>query len=601
MGKECVKCGYVRLPSDTAPDYECPKCGVIYAKAEAAIAAKKLAEKMPIDEIKTYGLGIGNGSLTEYPSGQVEYRAMFELTPSFTVWLKDVAGVSGQRKSNHSASWTMKIHGMGCILAERDVAIGTTEKVAAWFQQRIDLRKTDQSPIRETPAQAFIPNSSRLDQLQQLANLHRTGVLTDDEFSAMKREILASKPASGQPAIAATEVSALPPPVDLNKVAAISPLETPPPVAPRALKSEQGVRRSVEPQGPTKTCKKCKHVAAVVDSPDAACPACGAIYARVEQAIAARLKAAPSHPGPIPDPSRNQMPAVVAGKVTSYEARSTWKGWALAATVVLVISGGWFTYGKSKEIQLAQQAQALTQAQAQAKPLIAQGRTISDFESSSFYKKETLVRKAPAYDLRTGGKNNPYSFKDSENNDSSFGVDVTTKGQQIVDMGISWYGQSTLQPARMSPKKFEQLKELAAFWGVAGQAEAIVEYAESQQEKIYLEGSSQAPRKSFGPIAVYVGGNGGALWVGWTALAAPPTAATQTASANANEPASVAVGTPADTVRALRGKAVAIRQVGSDGNGLLLEWEYPDATFLMGRRGQDGVEAYRVIKIKTRP
>ncbi len=28
----CPKCGYTRKPTDTAPDYECPKCGVIYAK-----------------------------------------------------------------------------------------------------------------------------------------------------------------------------------------------------------------------------------------------------------------------------------------------------------------------------------------------------------------------------------------------------------------------------------------------------------------------------------------------------------------------------------------------------------------------------------------
>lgn len=32
--KTCPKCGYVRQPQDEAPDYECPKCGVIYAKAQ---------------------------------------------------------------------------------------------------------------------------------------------------------------------------------------------------------------------------------------------------------------------------------------------------------------------------------------------------------------------------------------------------------------------------------------------------------------------------------------------------------------------------------------------------------------------------------------
>lgn len=36
MSKECLKCGYKRRPTDTAPDYECPNCGRVYAKVEAA-------------------------------------------------------------------------------------------------------------------------------------------------------------------------------------------------------------------------------------------------------------------------------------------------------------------------------------------------------------------------------------------------------------------------------------------------------------------------------------------------------------------------------------------------------------------------------------
>jgi uncharacterized membrane protein/predicted RNA-binding Zn-ribbon protein involved in translation (DUF1610 family) len=41
--KSCVKCGYVRQPADSAPDYECPRCGVVYAKAEAARRAQERA------------------------------------------------------------------------------------------------------------------------------------------------------------------------------------------------------------------------------------------------------------------------------------------------------------------------------------------------------------------------------------------------------------------------------------------------------------------------------------------------------------------------------------------------------------------------------
>ena len=64
-----------------------------------------------------------------------------------------------------------------------------------------------------------------------------------------------------------------------------------------------------------------------------------------------------------------------------------------------------------------------------------------------------------------------------------------------------------------------------------------------------------------------------------------------------SKPRTVVVGTLADTVLEWRGKALSSTQVGRDEHGLLIEWRYPDATYLMGRRLQRGVEAYRVIKI----
>ncbi len=34
---QCPKCGYERQAGETTPDYECPKCGVIYAKYDPAV------------------------------------------------------------------------------------------------------------------------------------------------------------------------------------------------------------------------------------------------------------------------------------------------------------------------------------------------------------------------------------------------------------------------------------------------------------------------------------------------------------------------------------------------------------------------------------
>ncbi len=41
MTKKCLKCGFERLPTSEVPDYECPNCGAIYAKVEAALSRSK--------------------------------------------------------------------------------------------------------------------------------------------------------------------------------------------------------------------------------------------------------------------------------------------------------------------------------------------------------------------------------------------------------------------------------------------------------------------------------------------------------------------------------------------------------------------------------
>lgn len=39
MATTCIRCGYERQAADQAPEGECPKCGVIYARAEQQQAA----------------------------------------------------------------------------------------------------------------------------------------------------------------------------------------------------------------------------------------------------------------------------------------------------------------------------------------------------------------------------------------------------------------------------------------------------------------------------------------------------------------------------------------------------------------------------------
>ena len=69
------------------------------------------------------------------------------------------------------------------------------------------------------------------------------------------------------------------------------------------------------------------------------------------------------------------------------------------------------------------------------------------------------------------------------------------------------------------------------------------------------------------------------------------------APAMARGSSQVTVGTLADTVREMRGEVLSTNKVGHDDQGLLVEWRYSDATYLMARRLQDGIYAYRVLKI----
>lgn len=41
----CPKCGYTRRPEDQAPDYECPKCGIVYAKYLEHLRIKNSVEE----------------------------------------------------------------------------------------------------------------------------------------------------------------------------------------------------------------------------------------------------------------------------------------------------------------------------------------------------------------------------------------------------------------------------------------------------------------------------------------------------------------------------------------------------------------------------
>jgi hypothetical protein len=62
----------------------------------------------------------------------------------------------------------------------------------------------------------------------------------------------------------------------------------------------------------------------------------------------------------------------------------------------------------------------------------------------------------------------------------------------------------------------------------------------------------------------------------------------------------VEIGTTADKVLAIRGKAISSIQVGQDSQGLVIEWTYPDVVYTMVRWELNGITTYRVWEIKPR-
>jgi hypothetical protein len=66
---------------------------------------------------------------------------------------------------------------------EQNARIGDLEQQAAYQQP---------APDHDAPAQAPAASSSMVNQLNQLAELHQQGVLTDEEFTAAKAKLFGS-------------------------------------------------------------------------------------------------------------------------------------------------------------------------------------------------------------------------------------------------------------------------------------------------------------------------------------------------------------------------------------------------------------------------
>lgn len=145
---------------------------------------------------QSHGLGVGNGGITDYGDGIIEYRQFGKMLPAFKVNVADVTGFSVRKPSRqdrkNGASMFEQVfvlQGSGTELAACAVNYGTAEKIEAWIRAHPSFRG---NVPQNTPAAA--PRSeaplSIADELAKLAQLRDAGVLSCAEFDQAKAKLL---------------------------------------------------------------------------------------------------------------------------------------------------------------------------------------------------------------------------------------------------------------------------------------------------------------------------------------------------------------------------------------------------------------------------
>jgi hypothetical protein len=146
-----------------------------------------------------HSLGWGHGTVTEHDDGTIEYRQTARVEKAFRVNVADITTVHdraatkadkknlqppGQGKAlNH---YVVVINGRGTTLAEVRVQRKTARLLKAWLEERI----AGADPTTDSQSIAPADSGNVAAELSELAELHTSGMLTAEEYSAAKRRVL---------------------------------------------------------------------------------------------------------------------------------------------------------------------------------------------------------------------------------------------------------------------------------------------------------------------------------------------------------------------------------------------------------------------------
>ena len=180
--------------------------------------------------------------------------------------------------------------------------------------------------------------------------------------------------------------------------------------------------------------------------------------------------------------------------------------WMLLGVVVLIVLGQ--LYGGENERSSKPPSSSVRDEHPAPKP-----RTLLDeLESSEVFARHRLEKKKH-WSLTSGGENFSYTFPDEESGDG-IGLEVGPSANNITTVGISWYGESTDRPARLTAAREQFLRDMLSVIFPDIDRDAVVKVTRSEQSKDYPEGSDAMPRHTVGGYKVYVGTVASSLIVG---------------------------------------------------------------------------------------
>jgi hypothetical protein len=135
---------------------------------------------------KRHRLGLAAGTVLEYEDGTVGYVPAGKYTQQFRVRIADVTGFS-VTKDRRVLERMFKVMGNDTLLGAALVNHKESEKIEKWFRSHPQFGGNGRGTGAST---VMAQGNSVADELRKLAELHKEGVLTDEEFDVQKARLL---------------------------------------------------------------------------------------------------------------------------------------------------------------------------------------------------------------------------------------------------------------------------------------------------------------------------------------------------------------------------------------------------------------------------